>query len=66
MSGKSKNAKKSDWKQLVNFLLMFKVGGVNSPQFQFLTIFVCGQQIDIDTDFCYVPYNNNHNGSISQ
>ena len=29
---------------------MFKVGGVNSPQFQFPTTFVCGQQIDIDTD----------------
>ena len=30
---------------------MFKVGGVNSTQFQFLTTFVCGQDFDIDTDF---------------
>jgi len=29
---------------------MFKVGGVNSLQFPFLTTFVCGQHIDIDTD----------------
>ena len=49
MSGKSKNAKTSDWKHLVNVLLMFKVGGVNSPHY-----------------FCYVPYNNKHNRSISQ
>jgi len=54
MSAKSKNAKKNI------YLLMFKVDGVNSPQFQFLTTFVCGQQIDIDTDFWYVPYNNKH------
>jgi len=47
---------------------MFKVGGVNSPKFQFLTTFVCGQQIDIDTVFimCHTTtnikeafYNNN-------
>jgi len=50
MSGKLKNAKISDLKQKV-FLLMFKVGGVNSPQFQFLTTFICGQHIDIDIDF---------------
>jgi len=55
--------KKSDWKQIV-FLLMFKVGGVNSPQFQFLTTFVCGQQIDQDTDFCYEPYNNKNKGTF--
>ena len=30
---------------------MFKVGGVNSTQLQLLTAFVCGQQIDMDTDF---------------
>jgi len=46
MSGKSKNA----WKQIVNFLLMFNVGRVNSPQMQFLTTSVYGQQIYIDTN----------------
>jgi len=30
---------------------MFKLGGVNSPQVQFLKTFVCGQQTDMDTDF---------------
>ena len=39
---------------VVQLLLMFKVGGVNSPQFQFLTHFVCDQNIDIDILFCYV------------
>jgi len=35
---------------------MFKVGGVSSPQFQFLTSFVCGQQNAIDTGilFCAI------------
>jgi len=50
MSGKSKNAKASAWKQKVIFLLMFNVGGENSPQMQFLTSSVYDQQIDIDTD----------------
>jgi len=30
---------------------MLKMGGVNSPQFHLHTSFVCGQQIDIDTDW---------------
>ena len=34
----------------VKLLLMLKVGGVNSPQFQLHTSFVYGQQIDIDAD----------------
>jgi len=34
---------------------MFKMGGVNSPQFQFLTYFVCDKQVDKDTVFYYVP-----------
>jgi len=52
MSGMSKMLKNLI-KKIVNFLLMFKVGGVNSPQFQFLTTFVhvYGQQMDMYTDF---------------
>jgi len=30
---------------------MFKLGGANPPQIQFLTSFVCGQHIKIDTYF---------------
>jgi len=51
MSEKSKNAINICLETNSYFLLMFKVGGVNSPQLQFLTTCVCGQQIDIDTDF---------------
>jgi len=29
---------------------MFKVGGINSPQIQFLTFLVCDQHMNIDTD----------------
>ena len=66
MSGQPKNAEKSDWKQIVNFLFMVKMGGINSPQFHFLTTFVCGQQIDIDTDFLLCVIQQQTKGSISQ
>ena len=44
---------------------MFKVGGVNSPQFQCLTSFVCVKQIDTITDTdTDVSYNNQYKLSI--
>jgi len=50
MSGKLKNGKIIWLETYSYFVLMFKVGGGKFTPISFFTSFVCGQQIDIDTD----------------